>query len=296
MIKLSPLVSIIIPCFNQGQYLNEALHSIMNQTYSNWECIIVNDGSQDNTDELAKNWNKRDERFRYIKKEKGGPSAARNTGLKIAKGEYIQFLDADDILECNKIGHQINYLNSTTNSIDIFVSGYRYFINADKLRELQIFGPSNLLPEVVINMEDKHDIQRLFAKKNPLVISAALYHMRVFDKVGLFDEELRAFEDWDFHFRCALKGIVFQHTGYFPDTKTIIRLHEESAMYDNQLLNKQMQKFRLKHRNNPIFANKYSKFDMLDLSYSYSFINKILITIKLFTPPIFIQLIKRVIK
>src|SRR4030042_5732999 len=112
MIKLSPLVSIIIPCFNQAQYLNEALDSIMNQTYSNWECIIVNDGSQDNTDELAKNWNKRDERFRYIKKENGGPSAARNTGLKIAKGEYIQFLDADDILECNKIEHQINYLNS----------------------------------------------------------------------------------------------------------------------------------------------------------------------------------------
>ena len=91
-----PLISVVVPCYNQAQYLDECLQSVLNQTYQDWECIIVNDGSPDHTEEIAKNWVEKDARFRYLSKENGGLSSARNAGIEIAKGEWILPLDADD--------------------------------------------------------------------------------------------------------------------------------------------------------------------------------------------------------
>ena len=95
---MNPLISVIVPCYNQAQYLDECLQSVLNQIYTDWECIIVNDGSPDHTEEVAKKWLEKDSRFRYIYKETGGLSSARNAGIKIAKGEWIQFLDCDDFI------------------------------------------------------------------------------------------------------------------------------------------------------------------------------------------------------
>lgn len=89
-------VSIIVPCYNQAKYLDEALQSVMDQNFVNWECIIVNDGSPDGTEEIAKKWVEIDSRFIYLKKENGGLSSARNFGIEEAKGEFILPLDADD--------------------------------------------------------------------------------------------------------------------------------------------------------------------------------------------------------
>ena len=89
-------VSIIVPCYNQAQYLSEALQSVLEQTYENWECIIVNDGSPDDTDKVVQDWLVKDSRFKYIYKENGGLSSARNAGIEIAEGEFILPLDADD--------------------------------------------------------------------------------------------------------------------------------------------------------------------------------------------------------
>ena len=96
-----PLISVIVPCYNQAQYLDECLQSVLDQTYQDWECIIVNDGSPDNTEEVAKKWVAKDARFKYLLKENGGLSSARNAGIEIAEGEWILPLDADD-----KIGDQ----------------------------------------------------------------------------------------------------------------------------------------------------------------------------------------------
>ncbi|RYX81126.1 glycosyltransferase family 2 protein, partial [bacterium] len=92
------LVTIITPCYNYGKFLAEALDSLLLQTYSNWECIIVNDGSIDNTDEVALQYTAKDQRFKYINQKNGGLPNARNSALKIAQGKYIQLLDADDLL------------------------------------------------------------------------------------------------------------------------------------------------------------------------------------------------------
>jgi len=96
-----PLISVIVPCYNQAQYMDECLQSVLDQTYQNWECIIVNDGSPDDTEEVALQWTEKDTRFIYLKKENGGLSSARNAGIEIAKGEWILPLDCDD-----KIGSQ----------------------------------------------------------------------------------------------------------------------------------------------------------------------------------------------
>jgi glycosyltransferase involved in cell wall biosynthesis len=90
------MLSIIVPCYNQAQYLSETLQSVLDQSFTDWECIIVNDGSPDNTEEIAKQWCEKDRRFKYLRKENGGVSAARNAGISMAQGEWILPLDADD--------------------------------------------------------------------------------------------------------------------------------------------------------------------------------------------------------
>ncbi|WP_051238699.1 glycosyltransferase family 2 protein [Gaetbulibacter saemankumensis] len=97
------LVSIIVPCYNQANYLAACLRSVLEQTYTNWECIIINDGSTDKTELIAKTWIDRDHRFKYVCQDNRGLSAARNAGLSLVTGDYIQFLDADDILDSNKL-------------------------------------------------------------------------------------------------------------------------------------------------------------------------------------------------
>ena len=106
-----PLISVIIPCYNQGEYLNSSISSILNQSYSKWECIIVDDGSTDNTAAVAKKLCKLDDRIQYLYKANGGLSSARNAGLEIASGNLVQFLDADDLLTETKFETSVDLLN-----------------------------------------------------------------------------------------------------------------------------------------------------------------------------------------
>lgn len=99
----SYLISIIVPCYNQGQYLNRCLQSIFNQSEEHWECIIIDDGSEDITQSIAEEWVDKDKRFSYYYRRHGGPSAARNDGLKVIKGNSIFFIDGDDALTHNQV-------------------------------------------------------------------------------------------------------------------------------------------------------------------------------------------------
>lgn len=96
-----PLISIIVPCYKQDDFLNECLQSISNQRYSNWECIVVNDGGDIETKRIVSQWSNKDDRFKYVYKENGGVSSARNFGITQAKGEWILPLDGDDKINEN---------------------------------------------------------------------------------------------------------------------------------------------------------------------------------------------------
>ena len=104
------LVSVIIPVFNGDPWLNKAIESVKAQTYENWELLIINDGSTDQSSEIAQTNEKSDKRIRVIDIEHSGLSIARNNGLKNATGEYIAFLDADDEWSPNKLKLQVDFL------------------------------------------------------------------------------------------------------------------------------------------------------------------------------------------
>ena len=106
-----PLVSVIIPCYNSERYIPDAIESVLNQTYQNIECIVVDDGSTDDTKKIVQKFVELDGRVRYYTKENGGVSSARNYGINRATGDLIQFLDSDDLLNPEKISCQIKYIN-----------------------------------------------------------------------------------------------------------------------------------------------------------------------------------------
>lgn len=287
-----PLISIVVPCYNQAQYLDECLQSVLEQTYSNWECIIVNDGSPDNTEEVALRWGAKDSRFKYYKKKNGGLSSARNAGIKESKGEWVQFLDCDDLIEKKKI--ELSVACFKDESLDVIVSGYRYFETDEGIDRLRIFGRDHFLPEVCLSKMDKEDIKFLFKEKNPFVISAPIYKKKIFYEQGGFNEQLKSLEDWEFNLRCALNDYTFQHIGYQEDSKTLIRLHNSSMMRNEkqmnrnhallfEVLNQNKKYVDLFGENEPFFPSFFSKRGM----------KIFLINI---TPPVIYRFIKRQIQ
>lgn len=102
-------ISIIIPCFNHAEFLAETLNSVLSQTYKNWECIVVNDGSTDNTEEIVSNYCRKDERIKYVSQRNMGVSAARNRGIQESDGYFILPLDGDDIIDSTYIEKAVCY-------------------------------------------------------------------------------------------------------------------------------------------------------------------------------------------
>ena len=120
------LVSIIIPCYNLSQYLSETLDSVLAQTYQSWECIIINDGSIDNTEKIAKLYVDKDKRFKYIYQNNQGVSSARNNGIRNSLGIYILPLDADDLIAPQYIEEAVLILNNY-NDIKLVHCNYQNF-------------------------------------------------------------------------------------------------------------------------------------------------------------------------
>ena len=189
------LVSIIVPCYNQAHFLDESLNSVLNQTYSNWECIIVNDGSPDNTEQVAKKWCKKDKRFQYLKKENGGLSSARNVGIKISKGEYILPLDADDIIHESLVEKMVPELN---NNLDLaIVTPYSKFFAGNV---------SNITYE--LKPEGSSYRSMLFENN---IIATSLYRKQCWIEVGGYDEQMKSgFEDWEFWIAILKQGWKFK--------------------------------------------------------------------------------------
>lgn len=171
------VISIIVPCYNQAEYLDECLQSVLDQTYQNWECIIVNDGSPDNTEEVALQWTQKDARFIYIKKENGGVASARNLGIEKCKGEWILPLDGDD-----KIGNY--YLEYASNNFNFDYD--LIYCNA------KFFG----LIEINWDLADYAYDKMLISN---MIFSSAFFKKEKFDESGGFDQKLiYGYEDWEF--------------------------------------------------------------------------------------------------
>ena len=196
---MTPTISIIVPCYNQSQYLDEALQSVLEQTYSNWECIIVNDGSADDTEIVANNWVEKDKRFRYLFQNNSGLSSSRNLGIENASGEFILPLDADD-----KISNQ--YLKLALIAFQEDNSLKVVYAKAEK------FGLENGLWEL-----------RPFSKRNlcyfNMIFCSAFFRKKEWDLVGGYDEKMiYGWEDWEFWMAILKSGgsvKCLDHIGFY---------------------------------------------------------------------------------
>jgi glycosyltransferase involved in cell wall biosynthesis len=184
-----PKVSVVVPCYNQAQYLDEALQSILNQTCTDWECIIVDDGSPDNTEEMARKWEVKDARFIYLNKENGGVSSARNLGIKNAKGEFILTLDADDMYEVTFIEKALKILLNN-DRVGVVSSWGMYFKHGKQLQGYKVTGKT---------IKD-------FLFTNA-AIGTSLFRKECWEKSGGYDENPRnGYEDWEFYIRVCKLG------------------------------------------------------------------------------------------
>lgn len=182
---MSSLVSIIIPCYNQGEFLNATIKSIVNQSFVNWECLLINDGSTDNTEEIVKQWSTKDSRIKYFYKKNEGLSSARNLGLDRAKGDYIQFLDSDDVLHSSKLKVSIDLFKN--HSIDIAISNFNVFSSIEKL-----LPPYCILSQELFNFDA---ILYKWDSSFTIPIHCGLFKGDLFTNFR-FPEHLKAKEDW----------------------------------------------------------------------------------------------------
>ena len=226
----TPLVSIIVPCYNYGHLLGETLNNILEQSYKNWECIIVDDGSTDNTSSIAKEFVRNNQQFLYVFQKNAGLSAARNTGLHHSNGSFIQLLDADDFIESNKLHSQINVFIEYPNS-DIVYSEVRYFSSEQKsLRRFSMNEIDNpWMPKV--DSSNQQLLMSTLIDLNICVVNAPLIRKSVFDKIGLFNTKLIAVEDWEFWCRCAFQNVNFRFDNSLG-SQALVRFHESSMSKD----------------------------------------------------------------
>ena len=211
--KFTPLISVVIPAYNAEQFLDETLESVLSQTYENWECIIVNDGSTDNTESIAKKWCEKDARFCYFYKENSGVSDTRNLGIKEARGEYIAFLDADDLYMSNFL--EVCLENLVEKDVDLI---------APKMLEFRDVRNG------VIEDEDKKDYLysgkegiALFLHSNRLTM-ALLCKKSVMDEVGGFTWHKKA-EDLHCWLKVLFAGYKIYRLGEYYAYR---RMHNNS--------------------------------------------------------------------
>ncbi|PWB44012.1 MAG: hypothetical protein C3F12_12300 [Candidatus Methylomirabilota bacterium] len=184
----SPLVSVVIPCYNQAQYLPEAVESVVAQTFRHWECVIVNDGSPDQTSQISQELIARyaDKRIRLIEKANGGLADARNAGINASIGTYILPLDADDRLAPVMLEKTVALLENQPQAGVAFTYIQHFGDQTDVWRT----GPFTLETELRDNR----------------IPYCSLYRRELFEAVGGYNTNLNAYEDWDFWLGALERG------------------------------------------------------------------------------------------
>ena len=228
-------VSIIIPCYRQARFLEGCIASLREQTYAHWEAVIVDDGSPDDASEAGARAMAQDSRVRFVQRPNGGPSAARNTGLRASTGEFIQFLDADDYLKPDKLQRHAAMLNAEP-GLDLVYGNAWYFDDAEPTKQIrQGFGPDPHEDWVANTAALPVAPLLQLVQRNTMPICSPLFRRSVLDRAGFMDESMRALEDWEFWIRCANAGACIRFDPA-PEAECLIRLHASSASHDRAFM------------------------------------------------------------
>lgn len=240
--QLNPLVSIIIPVCNRAGLIGETLDSVLAQTYQNWECIIVDDGSTDDTKSVVQKYVDKDSRFKlYDRPEshKPGGNGARNYGIKMSSGGYIMFLDSDDLLSTSCLSVRITSILGTDLHFAVFKSAS--FIDNIDNNMLKIFN--KYYDENLIYLKN------FFILNSPWNILCPFYKLRDRKNFLLFDENLQRFQDIDFHIRSIITAQqnfkIFSNLN--PDTFYRLNEKHQKEKLSSECLVRSFEYFVKKH-------------------------------------------------
>ena len=193
-----PKVSVIIPAYNVAPYIGETLDSVFAQTFADYEVIVINDGSPD-TEDLERALARFIDRVNYLKQENRGASAARNTGLRAAQGEFVAFLDADDLWLPNYLDEQIKFMRER--DCDLVCADAEVFSDASHKEE-------TYMESLMADAPPTGDVTflGLLSAEQSLITSGVVVRRELVLEVGLFDEALRNSQDFDLWLRLARHG------------------------------------------------------------------------------------------
>ena len=188
---MTPILSIIIPCYNSQRTLEETLKSVRDQKFENWEAIIVNDGSTDNTENIALGWVTKDKRFRYYSKPNEGLGRTRNFGIERAIGEYILPLDSDNLIEKDAAEIAIKILDKRKNVGVVY-------------GHAELFGEKDGIWKMA-----KFDLEQLFVQN--YIDACAFYRKSLWKEVKGYDEKMpyQGTEDWELWLAFGIRGVKF---------------------------------------------------------------------------------------
>lgn len=218
--KNEPLVSIVMPTFNRDYCIGRAIESVEEQTYSNWQLIIVNDNSTDDTDDVVQKYQQRNpQKIKYIKLSANrGASGARNRGMEEAEGEYITFLDTDDEYLPEKVYKQVKFFHNTDNkSLGIVSCGAIDFRNGKEYYRRMPIKRSNYYISVLARRK------KIGAATPLLMVKADVIKE---NKIS-FDVQLPSMEDWDFVLQVCLKNDF----DFVPEYLLKVNHHDNARMY-----------------------------------------------------------------
>lgn len=212
-IGVRPKVSVIIPTYNRGKFLGAAIHSVLAQTFSDFEIIVVDDGSTDDSAAIIKEIH--DDRLIYIYQDNQGRSNARNFALNLARGSYITFLDSDDLYLPSKLELQVSYLDSHPNVGMIYTSALCINEGGDPLPHKYEASVSGYI---------YNDIA--FFTPVTITLPTVMARREVFDVVGGFDEQMHRFEDTDMWRRISKSYYI----GAIREYTCELRTHDDNSL------------------------------------------------------------------
>lgn len=218
------LVSVIMPAYNSEKYIEESINSVIKQTYTNWELIVINDGSTDNTAEIVQKKQKEDKRIFYYYQENGNQGRARNNGIKKSKGELIAFIDSDDLWVTEKLEIQISFFKESHADL-IFSDGYIFTNDQNDFK-----GYINTIKGLYKG--DK--AIKLFFDCNRIPILSVLTTKNAISSVGGFEEgkEIQNVEDYHLWLKMLIKGFSI----YGLAEKLVLYRRHENQMTHSDLL------------------------------------------------------------
>ncbi len=252
----NPLVSVIIPFYSNLLWLEQALESVYNQTYENVEVIVVNDGSNEDIGDIHKKY----EQLKLFYQENSGPAVARNVGIKMAKGEYLAFLDSDDLWINTKLELQIEYMIQN-NLLWSHTNYFKFYNNTDVIKEVNTKFDGNILPLCFI--------------WNPIATPTIVINRLVFYdyKISGFDETTKIGED------SYLWQEIAKHSklGHLNNCLTKVRIRGENAAYDSykQLLYRSSTIERIRAHKN-LFDNIYIYYHFIFILYYCNWVSKLI--------------------